>query len=261
MIRSLWIAKTGLNAEQTRMDTIANNIANVNTTGFKRERAVFADLLYQNLRQAGAQSSQQTQLPSGLELGTGVRTVSTERLFSEGNLTKTGNPLDLAINGNGFLQVQMPDGTLAYTRAGDLQMNNQGQLVTQDGYPISPAVTIPQGAQSVTIAPDGTVSVTLPGQAQAQQVGSIQLATFVNPTGLQATGNNEYVETTSSGPATTGQPGVNGVGTLQQGFLETSNVNVVQELVDMIATQRGYEVNTKMVKAANDMMQYANNTL
>lgn len=261
MIRSLWIAKTGLNAEQTRMDTIANNIANVNTTGFKQERAVFADLLYQNLRQSGAQSSQQTQLPSGLELGTGVRTVSTERLFSEGNLSNTGNPLDLAINGHGFFQVQMPDGTLAYTRAGDLQINNQGQLVTQEGYPIQPAITIPQGAQSVTIAPDGTVSVTLPGQAQAQQIGNVQLATFVNPTGLQAIGNNNYVQTTASGPPTAGQPGVNGVGTLQQGFLETSNVNVVQSLVDMISTQRAYEVNTKMVKASNGMMQYVDNTL
>ncbi len=261
MIRSLWIAKTGLNAEQTRMDVIANNIANVNTTGYKRERAVFADLLYQNLRQAGAQSSQQTQLPSGLELGTGVRTVSTERLFSEGNLTQTSNPLDVAINGRGFLQVLLPNGNLAYTRAGDLQINNQGQFVTSEGYPIQPAVTIPQGATSVTIAPDGTVSVTLPGQSQAQQIGNLQLATFINPAGLQAVGDNQYVQTTASGPPTTGQPGVNGVGTLRQGFLETSNVNVVQDLVEMIATQRAYEVNSKMVQASNQMMSYANNTL
>jgi len=261
MIRSLWIAKTGLNAEQKRMDVTANNIANVNTTGYKRERAVFSDLLYQNLRQAGAQSSQQTQLPSGLELGTGVRTVSTERLFSEGNLTQTGNPLDVAINGKGFLQVLRPDGTLAYTRAGNLQLNNQGQIVTPEGYPIQPAITIPQGAKSLTVAPDGTVSVTLPGQSQSQQVGNLQLATFVNPAGLQAIGNNEYVQTTASGPPTTGQPGVNGVGTLRQGSLETSNVNVVQQLVGMIATQRAYEVNSKMVKASNQMMQYANNTL
>lgn len=261
MIRSLWIAKTGLNAEQTRMDVIANNIANVNTTGYKRERAVFADLLYQNLRQAGAQSSQQTQLPSGLEIGTGVRTVATERLFSEGNLTQTNNPLDVAINGNGFLQVLLPNGTLAYTRAGNLELNNQGQVVTPEGYPVQPAIAIPQGATSVTIAADGTVSVTLPGQAQAQQIGNLQLATFVNPAGLQASGDNQYLETTASGPPTTGQPGVNGVGTLRQGFLETSNVNVVQELVNMIATQRAYEVNSKMVQASNQMMQYANNTL
>ncbi len=261
MIRSLWIAKTGLNAQQTRMDVIANNIANVNTTGYKRERAVFADLLYQNLRQAGAQSSQQTELPSGLEIGTGVRTVATERLFSEGNLTQTNNPLDVAINGNGFLQVLLPNGTLAYTRAGNLELNNQGQLVTPEGYPLQPAITIPQGATSVTIAADGTVSVTLPGQAQAQQVGNLQLATFVNPAGLQASGDNQYLETTASGPPTTGQPGVNGVGTLRQGFLETSNVNVVQALVSMIATQRAYEVNSKMVQASNQMMQYANNTL
>ncbi len=261
MIRSLWIAKTGLNAEQNRMDVIANNIANVNTTGFKRQRAVFADLLYQNLRQAGAQSSQQTQLPSGLELGTGVRTVSTERLFSEGNLTKTGNPLDVAVNGDGFFQVQMPDGTLAYTRAGNLQLNNQGQLVTPEGYPIQPAITIPTGAQSITIAPDGTVSVTLPGQAQAQQIGNVQLATFVNPAGLQPLGNNLYSQTTASGPPTAGQPGLNGLGTLQQGFLETSNVNVVQSLVDMIATQRAYEVNSKMVQASSNMEKYVNSTL
>lgn len=261
MIRSLWIAKTGLNAQQTRMDVIANNIANVNTTGFKKARAVFADLLYQNLRQSGAQSSQQTELPSGLELGTGVRTVDTERLFSQGNLTKTGNPLDLAINGNGFFQVLMPNGDQAYTRAGDLQINNQGELVTPEGYQIQPAITIPPNATSVTIAQDGTVSVTLPGQSQSQQIGNIQLTTFVNPAGLQGIGNNLYQETTSSGPPTTGQPGVNGIGTLQQGFLETSNVNVVESLVNMIATQRAYEVNSKVVKAADSMMQYANNTL
>lgn len=261
MIRSLWIAKTGLNAEQTRMDVIANNIANVNTTGYKRERAVFADLLYQNLRQAGAQSSQQTELPSGLQIGTGVRTVATERLFSEGNLTQTSNPLDVAINGRGFLQVLLPNGELAYTRAGNLELNNQGELVTPEGYPVQPTITIPQGATSVTIAQDGTVSVTLPGQTQSQQIGTFQLSTFINPGGLQAIGDNLYQETTASGPATTGQPGINGIGTLRQGYLETSNVNVVQSLVDMIATQRAYEVNSKMVQSSDQMMQYANSTL
>ena len=215
MIRSLYVAKTGLEAEQTRMDVIANNLANVNTTGFKGARAVFQDLLYQNLTQPGAQSSQSTQYPSGLQLGTGVRPVATERLMTQGNLTQTGNSLDVAINGQGFFQVLKPDGTIAYTRDGTFQLNNQGQLVTSSGYLLQPTVTVPASAQTITIGNDGTVSVTLPGQSSPQQVGSLQLASFVNPTGLQSIGDNLYLQTGSSGAPNTGQPTLNGLGSVQ----------------------------------------------
>ena len=261
MIRSLYIAQTGLEAQQTQMDVIANNLANVNTTGFKKSRAVFQDLLYQNLRQPGAQSSQNTQYPSGLQLGTGVRPVATERIMTQGNLTQTGNSLDVAINGQGFFQILKPDGTIAYTRDGTFQLNNQGQLVTSSGYVLQPPVTIPPGAQTVTIGNDGTVSVTLAGQSAPQQVGSIQLANFLNPTGLQSIGDNLYLQTASSGAPTTGQPTFNGLGSLQQGYLETSNVNVVAELVNMISTQRAYEINSKAVQTSDQMLQYVNNNL
>ena len=261
MIRSLYVARTGLQAEQTQMDVIANNLANVNTSGFKSSRAVFQDLLYQNLTQPGAQSSQSTQYPSGLQLGTGVRPVSTERLMTQGNLTQTGNSLDVAINGQGFFQVLKPDGTIAYTRDGTFQLNNQGQIVTANGYLVQPTVTIPASAQTVTIGNDGTVSVTLPGQAAPQQVGALQLASFVNPTGLQSVGDNLYLQTGSSGAPNTGQPTLNGLGSVQQGYLESSNVNVVAELVDMISTQRAYEVNSKAVQASDQMLQYVNNNL
>ena len=261
MIRSLYIAQTGLEAQQTQMDVIANNLANVNTTGFKKARAVFQDLLYQNLRQPGAQSSQNTQYPSGLQLGTGVRPVATERIMTQGNLTQTGNSLDVAINGQGFFQILKPDGTIAYTRDGTFQLNNQGQLVTSSGYVLQPPVTIPPGAQTITIGNDGTVSVTLTGQSAPQQVGSIQLANFLNPTGLQNIGDNLYLQTASSGAPTTGQPTFNGLGSLQQGYLETSNVNVVAELVNMISTQRAYEINSKAVQTSDQMLQYVNNNL
>ena len=261
MIRSLYIAQTGLEAQQTQMDVIANNLANVNTTGFKKSRAVFQDLLYQNLRQPGAQSSQNTQYPSGLQLGTGVRPVATERIMTQGNLTQTGNSLDVAINGQGFFQILKPDGTIAYTRDGTFQLNNQGQLVTSSGYVLQPPVTIPPGAQSITIGNDGTVSVTLAGQSAPQQVGSIQLANFLNPTGLQSIGDNLYLQTASSGAPTTGQPTFNGLGSLQQGYLETSNVNVVAELVNMISAQRAYEINSKAVQTSDQMLQYVNNNL
>ena len=261
MIRSLYIAQTGLEAQQTQMDVIANNLANVNTTGFKKARAVFQDLLYQNLRQPGAQSSQNTQYPSGLQLGTGVRPVATERIMTQGNLTQTGNSLDVAINGQGFFQILKPDGTIAYTRDGTFQLNNQGQLVTSSGYVLQPPVTIPPGAQTITIGNDGTVSVTLTGQSAPQQVGSIQLANFLNPTGLQNIGDNLYLQTASSVAPTTGQPTFNGLGSLQQGYLETSNVNVVAELVNMISTQRAYEINSKAVQTSDQMLQYVNNNL
>lgn len=261
MIRSLWIAKTGLDAQQHQMDVISNNLANVNTTGFKRARAVFEDLLYQNVRQAGSQSSQQTMLPSGLQMGTGVRTVATEKIHTQGNLTQTGNSLDLAINGNGFFQVLMPDGTLAYSRDGSFQIDSQGQLVTASGYPVQPAITLPANVLSVSVGTDGTVSVTQPGTAAPVQVGSLQLATFVNPAGLQSIGDNLYQETGASGAPATNQPGINGTGVINQGYLETSNVNVVEEMVNMITTQRAYEINSKAVRTADQMLQYVNNNL
>lgn len=255
MIRSLWIAKTGLDAQQTQLDVISNNLANVNTSGFKRSRAVFEDLLYQTMRQPGANSSQQTNLPTGLQIGTGVRPVATERIFSQGNLQQTSNSLDVAINGQGFIQVQMPDGSTAYTRDGSLHLDNQGQVVTSSGYPILPAITVPTNAQSITIGNDGTVSVTQAGQAAPTQVGALQLANFINPAGLEARGENLYTETQSSGSPSTNTPGSNGIGTLQQGYVETSNVNVVEELVNMIQTQRAYEINSKAVETSDQMLQ------
>lgn len=255
MIRSLWISKTGLDAQQTQMDVISNNLANVSTSGFKRSRAVFEDLLYQTMRQPGAQSSQQTQLPSGLQVGTGVRPVATERIFTQGNLQQTGNDKDLAIQGAGFFQVLLPDGTTAYTRDGAFQIDSQGQLVTSSGFAVQPAITIPANALSVTVGRDGTVSVTQQGSAAATQVGTIQLATFVNPAGLEAKGENLYVETTASGSPNSNTPGTNGAGLLSQGYVETSNVNVVEELVNMIQTQRAYEINSKAVQTSDQMLQ------
>jgi flagellar basal-body rod protein FlgG len=255
MIRSLFISKTGLDAQQTQMDVIANNLANVSTAGFKRSRAVFEDLLYQNLRQPGGQSSQQTQLPSGLQLGTGVRPVATERIHSQGNLQQTSNNKDVAINGEGFFQVLLPDGTAAYTRDGSFQTDNNGQLVTASGFVIQPAITIPANALSVTVGRDGTVSITTPGVTAPTQIGSLQLATFINPAGLESKGENLYVETGSSGAANVNTPGTNGAGILTQGFIETSNVNVVEELVLMIQTQRAYEINSKSITTSDQMLQ------
>lgn len=255
MIRSLWISKTGLDAQQTQMDVVANNLANVSTTGFKRSRAVFEDLLYQNIRQPGAQSSQQTQIPSGLQIGTGVRPVAAERIHTQGNMQQTGNKLDVAIQGNGFFQVLMPDGTTGYTRDGSFQTDGQGQLVTASGFVVQPAMTIPANATSVTIGQDGTVSVSQPGVAAPIQIGSMQLATFINPSGLQSNGQNIYLETASSGAPSTGAPGANGTGTLGQGYIETSNVNVVEELVNMIQTQRAYEINSKAITTSDQMLQ------
>ena len=255
MIRSLWIAKTGLEAQQTQMDVISNNLANVSTNGFKRSRAVFEDLLYQNLRQPGAQSSQQTQIPSGLQIGTGVRPVATERIHTQGNLQQTNNSLDVAIQGAGFFQVLMPDGTTAYTRDGSFQTDNQGQIVTSNGFVVQPAITIPANATSVTIGQDGVVTVTQPGSAAPVQVGSMQLATFINPAGLESMGQNLYLETASSGTPSTNVPGTNGTGSVSQGYVETSNVNVVEELVNMIQTQRAYEINSKAITVSDQMLQ------
>ena len=254
MIRSLSIAKTGLDAQQTQLDVVANNLANVGTTGFKRSRAVFEDLMYQNLRQSGGQTSDQTRMPSGLQLGTGVRVVATERIHTQGNSTKTDNQKDLLINGDGFFQVLMPDGTAAYTRDGSFQTDQNGQLVTASGYPVQPAITLPPNATSMTVGRDGTVSVVQAGSAASVQIGQIQLATFLNATGLQSNGENLYVETDASGGANQTAPGQNGAGTLAQGYVESSNVNVVEELVNMIQTQRAYEINSKAVKTSDEML-------
>ncbi len=255
MIRSLWIAKTGLEAQQTQMDTIANNLANVNTTGFKRSRTIFEDLLYQNLRQPGEATSQQTNMPSGLQVGTGSRPVATERIHTQGNMQQTGGKFDVAINGEGFLQVMLPNGTIAYTRDGSFQSNAQGQLVTATGYAVQPPINIPPDAVSVDIASDGTVSVMQQGSTVTVQIGNMQLATFINPSGLQSKGGNLYVDTAASGAARINAPGSNGAGSLTQGFLETSNVNVVEELVNMIQTQRAFEINSKAITASDQMLQ------
>jgi len=254
MIRSLWIARTGLDAQQTSLDVIANNLANTSTNGFKRARPVFEDLLYQTLRQPGAQSSQSTQIPAGLQLGTGVRPVSTARIHTQGALQQTGNDLDVAINGAGFLQVLLPDGTTAYTRDGSFQKDNQGQLVTSSGYSVQPSVTIPADAVTVTISNDGVVSITQTGTTAATQVGTLQLATFINVGGLQSVGENLFVETASSGTPTPSTPGTNGAGVLNQRYVETSNVNVAEELVSMIQTQRAYELNSKVVSTSDQML-------
>lgn len=259
MFSSLWVAKTGLDAQQTRMDVISNNLANANTTGFKSSRASFQDLMYQNVRQPGGQTTEQTQSPSGLMLGTGVRVVGSKKLFTQGNPQQTGNALDLAIQGRGFLQVTQPDGTVAYTRDGSLHLDQNGQLVTASGYQLDPAIVVPQNAQSVTIGTDGTVSATLPGQAAPQTIGTVQLADFINPAGLQPSGDNLYLETASSGAPQIGQPGLNGLGTVTQGSLESSNVNVVEQMVDMIETQRTYEMNSKAISAADSMLQFLTN--
>jgi flagellar basal-body rod protein FlgG len=258
---ALWVAKTGLDAQQMRLAVVSNNLANVNTTGFKRSRAVFEDLLYQNVRQVGAQSSQNTQLPSGLSLGTGVRPVATEKLFTQGNLVQTSNPLDMAIQGRGFFQVTTPDGTLAYTRDGSFQVDAQGQMVTSNGYILQPAITVPQNTISVTVGSDGVVSALVAGSTAPTQIGNLQLADFINPTGLQPMGENLYRESTASGSPQTGNPGLTGLGTLVQGSVESSNVNVVEELVNMIETQRAYEMNSKAIATADQMLQYVNNNL
>jgi len=261
MDQTLWIAKTGLAAQQTNMSVVSNNLANVNTTGFKRSNAIFQDLLYQNVRQAGGQTSQDTQLPSGLMLGAGTKVVATEKQYSQGNIIKSDNPLNVAIQGRGFFQVLMPDGTLAYTRDGSFQMDSQGQLVTATGYQLQPAITIPDAAQSVTIGNDGTVSVSVSGQSSPTQVGTLTLADFINPAGLQPVGENLAIETASSGSPSTGTPGLNGLGKTLQGSLETSNVNVVEELVNMIETQRAYEMNSKAVQSADEMLRFIVNNV
>lgn len=258
---ALWISKTGLDAQQTRLSVISNNLANVNTTGFKRDQPVFEDLIYQNIRQVGGQTSENTTLPSGMALGTGVRVVATEKLHTQGNLSQTGKPLDVAIEGRGFFQILRPDGSLAYSRDGSFQIDANGQMVTANGYQLQPAITIPSNAQSITIGEDGTVSVLAGTASVPTNVGNIQTVDFINPTGLQAIGSNLFLETAASGSPQTGTPGLNGLGSLASGALESSNVNVVEELVNMIETQRAYEMNSKVISTTDAMLQYVSNNL
>ena len=255
MINSLWIAKTGMEAQQMQLDVISNNLANSSTNGFKRANAVFEDLIYQNLRQTGSNSSEQSQLPTGLQVGLGVRTVATSRSFSQGALQQSGNNLDVAVQGNGFFQVTMPDGTTNYTRDGSFQVDSQGRLVTATGLPIANGVTVPANATGIAIAGDGTVTAQIPGTTTPQAIGTIALASFINPAGLDPKGQNLFAESPASGQPNSGTPGSNGLGSLMQGFMETSNVNVVQELVTMIQTQRAYEMNSKAIQTSDQMLQ------
>ncbi len=257
----LWAAKTGLDAQQTKMAVISNNLANAATTAFKRGRPIFEDLLYQNVQQAGSQTSQDTQSPSGLHLGTGVRVVATERTFTQGNLNSTANALDMAIEGRGFFEILLPDGTSAYTRDGAFQVDRDGQLVTSSGYIVQPGINLPPGVLNFSVGSDGTISVQLSGQPAPVQVGTMQLVDFVNPGGLQPRGKNLYLETGASGPPNPGTPGLDGLGTIEQGYLEGSNVNVVEELVSMIETQRAYEMSSKAIATSDQMLQYVNNNL
>ncbi|MBS3964555.1 MAG: flagellar basal-body rod protein FlgG [Methylomonas sp.] len=259
--RALWVAKSGLDAQQTRMAVISNNLANVNTTAFKKSRPLFEDLIYQNIRQAGAQSTQINQLPTGLQLGTGVRTVATEKLHTQGNIQQTGNSLDVAISGRGFIQVLMPNGDLAYTRDGSFKLDGVGQIVTSSGLSVEPAVTVPPGALSLTIGRDGTISIQQPGTPAAVQIGQLVVADFINPAGLEPTGENLYRQTAASGEPIIGTPGENELGAILQGALETSNVNVVEELVNMIETQRAYEMNSKAISTTDEMLSFVSQQL
>jgi flagellar basal-body rod protein FlgG len=261
MNQALWVAKTGLDAQQTRLSVISNNLANVSTTGYKQSRAVFEDLLYQNIRQVGGQTSQDTLLPTGLMLGSGSRVVATEKIHTQGSIATTDNALDVAIDGRGFFPVLLPDGTQAYSRDGSFKVSDQGQLVTASGYTLQPGINIPRDAQSITIGTDGIVTIALPNQPAPTTVGNLQLSGFINPTGLQPIGENLFVESAASGSPQAGTPGLTGLGNLRQGALEASNVNIVEEMVGMIETQRAYEMNSKVISTADGMMQFLNNNV
>jgi flagellar basal-body rod protein FlgG len=261
MHAALWVSKTGLSAQDTMLTTISNNLANVATTGFKRDRPEFEDLLYQIKRQPGGQSTQDTQLPSGLQLGTGVKVAGTQKIFTMGSLQTTEQPLDMAINGRGFFQILMPDGNIGYTRDGSFHLDSEGRIVTSSGFPLEPGIALPDNVQSFTVGEDGTVGITVFGDPGVQQLGNIQTADFINPTGLQAIGNNLFLETASSGAPQVGNPGQNGLGTVLQNTLENSNVSVVEELVNMITTQRAYEMNSKVISTADQMLQYVSQNL
>ena len=255
MINSLWISKTGMEAQQMQLDVISNNLANVSTNGFKRSHAVFEDLMYQNLRQVGSATSEQSSLPTGLQIGLGVRTVATSRNFSQGNMQQTGNPTDLAIQGKGFFQVSLPDGTIGYSRDGSFQIDNQGRVVNSSGLPIVGAGTVPANSTSLSVASNGTITATVPGSTTPATIGALTIANFVNPAGLEPKGQNVFTESASSGQPTVGTPGDGGLGPVLQGYVETSNVNVVQELVTMIQTQRAYEMNSKAIQTSDQMLQ------
>ncbi|RVT83131.1 flagellar basal-body rod protein FlgG [Inhella crocodyli] len=255
MMRSLWISKTGMEAQQMQLDHISNNLANVSTSGYKRTHAQFEDLIYQNLRQSGAPQTEQTTLPTGLQVGLGVRPVASSRTYTQGSLQQSDNSLDMAILGDGFFQIQRPDGTTAYTRDGQFKLDANGLIVTNNGDTLLPGVTVPQNARQITIGQDGTVSAVVAGTAAPQTLGQLQLANFINPNGLEAQGGNLFVETASSGAPQVGNPGTNAIGTIKQGYIETSNVNVVEELVQMITTQRAYELNSKAVQTSDQMLQ------
>lgn len=259
--RALWIAKTGLDAQQTRMAVISNNLANVNTIGYKKSRAIFEDLVYQNIRQVGAQTTQNTELPTGLQLGTGVRTVATEKLHSQGNMQQTDNSLDIAVSGRGYFQILMPNGDINYTRDGSFKLDSSGQIGTAGGMTLEPNITIPADASSISIGRDGTVSVIQPGSADSVEVGQVQLADFINPSGLNPIGENLFSESVASGAPATGVPGDAEFGAVLQGSLETSNVNVVEELVNMIETQRAYEMNSKAISTTDEMLSYVSQQL
>jgi flagellar basal-body rod protein FlgG len=259
MLRSIFTAATGMEAQRLNIDVVANNLANVNTTGFKRSRADFQDLLYQDAKVPGSSSAEGFQIPSGIQVGLGVRPVAVQKIFEQGDFARTGNPLDLVIEGDGFFQVPQTDGTLSYTRAGSFKLDSTGRVVTSDGYPIDPGITIPSNATSVTVGTDGKVTVTQPGSNAPTEVGRITLARFSNPGGLKAMGRNLFTPTDSSGEAITANPGVEGMGTISQGFVEMSNVNVVEEMVNMIVSQRAYEINSKAVQASDEMLQTINN--
>ena len=261
MLPALWVAKTGLSAQDTNLTVISNNLANVSTTGFKRDRAEFQDLLYQIKRQPGAQSTQDSELPSGLQVGTGVSIVGTQKNFTAGNLQQTGQPLDMAINGRGFFQILQPDGTTSYTRDGTFHLSSEGQVVTATGYTLEPAIVVPNDAQTFTVGQDGTVSITVAGNPAAQVIGNLQTVDFINPAGLQAAGNNLFLETAASGAPQIGTPGLNGFGTTLQNTLETSNVSTVEEMVNMITTQRAYEMNSKVISTADQMLSFVTQNL
>mgnify|MGYP001297137410 FL=1 len=259
MIRALWTASSGMNAQQLNIDTVANNLANVNTTGFKKSRLEFQDLLYQTIRGAGAVTAQGTMIPTPLQVGHGVRPVASTRIFEQGDTTQTGNALDLLIEGDGFFQVEMPDGTTAYTRSGSFKIDSEGRIVTADGYILQPELVVPEDANSIIVATDGTVSVMLTGEDYPEEIGQIELVRFLNPEGLSSIGKNFYRMTAASGDAQYGTPGLDGLGEIAQGYLEMSNVKVVEEMVNMIVAQRAYEVNSKAIQASDEMLQTANN--
>lgn len=259
MIRALWTASSGMNAQQLNIDTVSNNLANVNTTGFKKSRLEFQDLLYQTIRGAGAVTAQGTMIPTPLQVGHGVKPVASTRIFEQGDTTQTGNALDLLIEGEGFFQVEMPDGTTAYTRSGSFKIDGEGRVVTSDGYVLQPELVVPEDATSITVATDGTVSIMLTGEDYLEEIGQIELVRFLNPEGLSSIGKNFYRMTAASGDAQYGTPGLDGLGEIAQGYLEMSNVKVVEEMVNMIVAQRAYEVNSKAIQASDEMLQTANN--